>query len=203
FRCHRNCFVRKIMWCILFVLFVFLSITYFSSVVFPSVGSLTSEGWEDEDIPFKAECFNVSHPLHNFWLWITIYSHRLKEEASQILAEQVIGCDLCIGFHQSLEQSFVMTVSVFTSLISGASQFRTQEHPDAITPQGPRSTRTPLHHKSPPGTQEHPDAIGLEGPRSTQTPLDQEDPGVTKRYWTKRTQMYPKHHWTRRSQKYP
>ncbi|KAL6041022.1 hypothetical protein STEG23_019162 [Scotinomys teguina] len=68
---------------------------------------------------------------------------------------------------------------------------------------GPRSTRTPLHHKSPPGTQEHPDAIGLEGPRSTQTPLDQEDPGVTKRYWTKRTQEYPRRHWTRRSQKHP
>ncbi|KAL6066100.1 hypothetical protein STEG23_017582 [Scotinomys teguina] len=48
-----------------------------------------------------------------------------------------------------------------------------------------------------------PDAIGLEGPRSTQTPLDQEDPGVTKRYWTKRTQKYPRHHWTRRSQKHP
>ncbi|KAL6034879.1 hypothetical protein STEG23_037405 [Scotinomys teguina] len=68
---------------------------------------------------------------------------------------------------------------------------------------GPRSTRTPLHHKSPPGTQEHLDAIGLEGPRSTQTPLDQEDPGVTKRYWTKRTQEYPRRHWTRRSQKHP
>ncbi|KAL6038239.1 hypothetical protein STEG23_034912 [Scotinomys teguina] len=62
---------------------------------------------------------------------------------------------------------------------------------------GPRSTRSPLHHK------EHPDAIGLEGPRSTQTPLDQEDPGVTKRYWTKRTQEYPRRHWTRRSQKHP
>ncbi|KAL6037797.1 hypothetical protein STEG23_001800 [Scotinomys teguina] len=79
----------------------------------------------------------------------------------------------------------------------------TQEHPDAITPQGPRSTQTPLQHKPPPGTQEHPDTIGLEGPRSTQTPLDQEDPGVTKRYWTKRTQKYPRHHWTRRSQKHP
>ncbi|KAL6081955.1 hypothetical protein STEG23_002209 [Scotinomys teguina] len=63
----------------------------------------------------------------------------------------------------------------------------TQEHPDAITPQGPRSTQTPLQHKPPPGTQEHPDAIGLEGPRSTQMPLDQEDPGVTKRYWTRST----------------
>ncbi|KAL6037613.1 hypothetical protein STEG23_028984 [Scotinomys teguina] len=68
---------------------------------------------------------------------------------------------------------------------------------------GSRSTRTPLHHKSPPGTHEHPNAIGLEGPRSTQTPLDQEDPGVTKRYWTKRTQEYPRRHWTRRSQKHP
>ncbi|KAL6043806.1 hypothetical protein STEG23_014023 [Scotinomys teguina] len=61
---------------------------------------------------------------------------------------------------------------------------RTQEHPD--------TTR----HKSPPGTQEHPDAIGLEGPRSTQTPLDEEDSGLTKRYWTKRTQKYPRRHWT-------
>ncbi|KAL6084731.1 hypothetical protein STEG23_022238 [Scotinomys teguina] len=78
-----------------------------------------------------------------------------------------------------------------------------KEHPDAITPQGPRSTQTPLQHKPPTGTQEHPDTIGLEGPRSTQTPLDQEDPGVTKRYWTKRTQKYPRHHWTRRSQKHP
>ncbi|KAL6045008.1 hypothetical protein STEG23_012821 [Scotinomys teguina] len=68
---------------------------------------------------------------------------------------------------------------------------RTQEHPDAITPQGPRSTQTPLQHKPPTGTQEH------------RTPLDQEDPGVTKRYWTKRTQKYPRHHWTRRSQKHP
>ncbi|KAL6085788.1 hypothetical protein STEG23_027248 [Scotinomys teguina] len=87
-----------------------------------------------------------------------------------------------------------------TENISGV---RTQEHRDTITPQGPRSTQTPLQHKPPPGTQEHPDAIGLEGPRSTQTPLDQEDPGVTKRYWTKRTQKYPRHHWTRRSQKHP
>ncbi|KAL6092668.1 hypothetical protein STEG23_038223 [Scotinomys teguina] len=47
------------------------------------------------------------------------------------------------------------------------------------------------------------DVIGLERPRSTQMPLDQEDPGVTKRYWTKRTQKYPRHHWTRRSQKHP
>ncbi|KAL6091029.1 hypothetical protein STEG23_028417 [Scotinomys teguina] len=78
-----------------------------------------------------------------------------------------------------------------------------KEHPDAITPQGPRSTQTPLQHKPPAGTQEHPDAIGLEGQRSTQTTLDQEDPGVTKRYWTKRTQKYLRHHWTRRSQKHP
>ncbi|KAL6081751.1 hypothetical protein STEG23_016833 [Scotinomys teguina] len=78
-----------------------------------------------------------------------------------------------------------------------------KEHPDAITPQGPRSTETPLQHKPPAGTQEHPDAIGLEGQRSTQTTLDQEDPGVTKRYWTKRTQKYLRHHWTRRSQKHP
>ncbi|KAL6045175.1 hypothetical protein STEG23_013866 [Scotinomys teguina] len=32
---------------------------------------------------------------------------------------------------------------------------RTQEHPDAITPQGPRSTQTPLQHKPHAGTQEH------------------------------------------------
>ncbi|KAL6092609.1 hypothetical protein STEG23_028843 [Scotinomys teguina] len=75
---------------------------------------------------------------------------------------------------------------------------RTQEHPDAITPQGPRSTGTPSHHKDPehpdtfttqatrwdPGT---PDAIGLGGPRCNQTILDQENPEV------------PPHHWTRRS----
>ncbi|KAL6092670.1 hypothetical protein STEG23_038225 [Scotinomys teguina] len=93
--------------------------------------------------------------------------------------------------------------SVFVFFKSDPLCYRTQEHPDAITPQGPRSTQTPLQHKPPPGTQEHPDAIGLEGPRSTQTPLDQEDPGVTKRYWTKRTQKYPRRHWTRRSQKHP
>ncbi|KAL6076979.1 hypothetical protein STEG23_005052 [Scotinomys teguina] len=59
---------------------------------------------------------------------------------------------------------------------------RTKEHPDAITPQGPRSTRTPSHHKDPaqathwdPGA---PDAIGLGGPRCNQTILDQEDPEV-------------------------
>ncbi|KAL6039526.1 hypothetical protein STEG23_002333 [Scotinomys teguina] len=78
---------------------------------------------------------------------------------------------------------------------------RTQEHPDAITPQGPRSTRTPSHHKDPgaPGrhhttrTQEHPDTfttqatrwdpgtpdtIRLGGPRCNQTILDQENPEV-------------------------
>ncbi|KAL6081134.1 hypothetical protein STEG23_032825 [Scotinomys teguina] len=78
---------------------------------------------------------------------------------------------------------------------------RTQEHPDAITPQGPRSTRTPSHHKDPGAprrhhttrTQEHPDtfttqatrwdpgtpdAIGLGGPRCNQTILDQENPEV-------------------------
>ncbi|KAL6033646.1 hypothetical protein STEG23_009748 [Scotinomys teguina] len=76
-----------------------------------------------------------------------------------------------------------------------------QEHPDAIPPQGPRSTRTPSHHKDPgaPGrhhttrSQEHPDTfttqatrldpgapdtIGLGGPRCNQTILDQEDPEV-------------------------
>ncbi|KAL6064952.1 hypothetical protein STEG23_034878 [Scotinomys teguina] len=66
---------------------------------------------------------------------------------------------------------------------------RIQEHPDTITPQGPRSTRTPSHHKDPgapdtfttqatrwdPGT---PDAIGLGGPRCNQTILDQENPEV-------------------------
>ncbi|KAL6086102.1 hypothetical protein STEG23_012699, partial [Scotinomys teguina] len=78
---------------------------------------------------------------------------------------------------------------------------RTQEHPDAIVPQGPRSTRTPSHHKDPGAprrhhttrTQEHPDtfttqatswdpgtpdAIGLGGPRCNQTILDQENPEV-------------------------
>ncbi|KAL6065796.1 hypothetical protein STEG23_019501 [Scotinomys teguina] len=63
---------------------------------------------------------------------------------------------------------------------------RTQEHPDAITPQGPRSTRTPSHHKDPgaPGrhhttrTQEHPDAITPQGPRSTRTPSHHKDPGA-------------------------
>ncbi|KAL6036264.1 hypothetical protein STEG23_024000, partial [Scotinomys teguina] len=78
---------------------------------------------------------------------------------------------------------------------------RTQEHLDAITPQGPRSTRKPSHHKDPgaPGrhhttrSQEHPDtfttqamrwdpgapdAIGLGGPRCNQTILDQENPEV-------------------------
>ncbi|KAL6050076.1 hypothetical protein STEG23_036819 [Scotinomys teguina] len=47
---------------------------------------------------------------------------------------------------------------------------RTQEHPDAITPQGPRSTQTPSHHKDPGGTW-HLDAITPQGPRNTQTPL--------------------------------
>ncbi|KAL6088370.1 hypothetical protein STEG23_008581 [Scotinomys teguina] len=51
---------------------------------------------------------------------------------------------------------------------------RTQEHPDAVTPQGPKSTRTPSHHKDP-GT---PDTIRLGGPRCNQTILDQENPEV-------------------------
>ncbi|KAL6031913.1 hypothetical protein STEG23_010139 [Scotinomys teguina] len=78
---------------------------------------------------------------------------------------------------------------------------RTQEHTDAITPQGPRSTRMPSHHKDPGAprrhhttrSQEHPDgftaqatrwdpgapdAIGLGGPRCNQTILDQENPEV-------------------------
>ncbi|KAL6035855.1 hypothetical protein STEG23_034839 [Scotinomys teguina] len=50
----------------------------------------------------------------------------------------------------------------------------TQEHPDAVTPQGPKSTRTPSHHKDP-GT---PDTIRLGGPRCNQTILDQENPEV-------------------------
>ncbi|KAL6031347.1 hypothetical protein STEG23_006887 [Scotinomys teguina] len=54
-----------------------------------------------------------------------------------------------------------------------------------------------------PGTQEHSDASGPEKPRSTQMPLDQEDPGVTRRYWTKKTQEHPRRHWTRKSQKHP
>ncbi|KAL6091185.1 hypothetical protein STEG23_015435, partial [Scotinomys teguina] len=52
-------------------------------------------------------------------------------------------------------------------------------------------------------TQEHPDAIGPERPRSNQTPLAQEDPGVTRLHCTKRTQEYPRRHWTRRFQKHP
>ncbi|KAL6093543.1 hypothetical protein STEG23_006649 [Scotinomys teguina] len=58
---------------------------------------------------------------------------------------------------------------------------RTQEHPDAITPQGPRSTRTPSHRKLPqlhPRTQEHPDAITPQGPKSTRTPSHHKDPGT-------------------------
>ncbi|KAL6037289.1 hypothetical protein STEG23_015162, partial [Scotinomys teguina] len=62
----------------------------------------------------------------------------------------------------------------------------TQEHPDAITPQGPRSTRTPSHRKDPgaPGrhhtarTQEHPDAVTPQGPKSTRTPSHHKDPGT-------------------------
>ncbi|KAL6093605.1 hypothetical protein STEG23_031949 [Scotinomys teguina] len=63
---------------------------------------------------------------------------------------------------------------------------RTQEHPDGITPQGPRSTRTPSHRKDPgaPGrhhtarTQEHPDAVTPQGPKSTRTPSHHKDPGT-------------------------
>ncbi|KAL6094226.1 hypothetical protein STEG23_022271 [Scotinomys teguina] len=58
---------------------------------------------------------------------------------------------------------------------------RTQEHPDAITPQGPRSTRTPSHRKLPqlhPRTQEHPDAVTPQGPKSTRTPSHHKDPGT-------------------------
>ncbi|KAL6084952.1 hypothetical protein STEG23_028300 [Scotinomys teguina] len=76
---------------------------------------------------------------------------------------------------------------------------RTQEHPDAITPQGPRSTRTPSHRKDPgaPGrhhttrTQEHPDAITPQGPRSTRTPSHHKDPGAPGRHHTTRTQEHP------------
>ncbi|KAL6090354.1 hypothetical protein STEG23_021791 [Scotinomys teguina] len=108
----------------------------------------------------------------------------------------------------SLSPSYLSPLESRPSHLLGPRSTRTpshhkEEHPDAITPQGPRSTQTPLQHKPPAGTQEHPDAIGLEGQRSTQTTLDQEDPGVTKRYWTKRTQKYLRHHWTRRSQKHP
>ncbi|KAL6034997.1 hypothetical protein STEG23_021942 [Scotinomys teguina] len=76
---------------------------------------------------------------------------------------------------------------------------RTQEHPDAITPQGPRSTRTPSHRKDPgaPGrhhttrTQEQPDAITPQGPRSTRTPSHHKDPGAPGRHHTTRTQEHP------------
>ncbi|KAL6055156.1 hypothetical protein STEG23_028162 [Scotinomys teguina] len=90
---------------------------------------------------------------------------------------------------------------------------RNQEHPDAITPQGTRSTRTPSHHKEPgapgrhhttrstrtpshhkdPGaprrhtttrTQEHSDAITPQVPRSTQTPLQHKPHAGTQEHWT-------------------
>ncbi|KAL6038793.1 hypothetical protein STEG23_030864 [Scotinomys teguina] len=57
---------------------------------------------------------------------------------------------------------------------------RTQEHPDAITPQGPRSTRTPSHHKDPGA----PDAITPQGPRSTQTPLQHKPHAGTQEHRT-------------------
>ena len=41
----------------------------------------------DGDIPFRAECSEVS-PLHIFQLWVSICSHLLKEEASLMMAEQ-------------------------------------------------------------------------------------------------------------------
>ncbi|KAL6084726.1 hypothetical protein STEG23_025226 [Scotinomys teguina] len=70
-----------------------------------------------------------------------------------------------------------------------------------MTPQGPRSTQMPYHHKDPGALGHHhatryqkhpdtfttqatrwdpgaPDAIGLGGPRCNQTMLDQEDPEV-------------------------
>ena len=45
----------------------------------------------DGDIPFRAECSEVS-PLHIFQLWVSICSHLLKEEASMTAARQ--GTDL-------------------------------------------------------------------------------------------------------------
>ncbi|KAL6055375.1 hypothetical protein STEG23_016955 [Scotinomys teguina] len=70
--------------------------------------------------------------------------------------------------------------------------YRNQEHPDAITPQGSRSTRTPSHHKEPgaPGrlhttrTQEHSDAITPQVPRSTQTPLQHKPQAGTQEHQT-------------------
>ncbi|KAL6032927.1 hypothetical protein STEG23_010916 [Scotinomys teguina] len=64
---------------------------------------------------------------------------------------------------------------------------------------GPRSTRTPSHHKDPgaPGrhhttrTQKHPDAITPQGPRSTRTPSHHKDPGAPGRHHTTRTQKHP------------
>ncbi|KAL6084623.1 hypothetical protein STEG23_004765 [Scotinomys teguina] len=49
-----------------------------------------------------------------------------------------------------------------------------QEHPEAIGPEGPRSTRMPLDQK----VQEHPDTIGPGGPNCNQMILDQHDPGA-------------------------
>ncbi|KAL6060998.1 hypothetical protein STEG23_003354 [Scotinomys teguina] len=84
----------------------------------------------------------------------------------------------CRSYCSHTEDAIGINVNSDCNLKNITGYTRTQEHPDAITPQGPRSTQTPLQHKPPPGTQEHPDAVGPGGPRCNQTILDQEDPEV-------------------------
>ncbi|KAL6084293.1 hypothetical protein STEG23_030600 [Scotinomys teguina] len=55
---------------------------------------------------------------------------------------------------------------------------KTQEHLDAIGPEGPRCNQTIWTKR----TQKHPDVIGPGGPRSTQKLLDQEEPGAPKQH---------------------
>lgn len=43
----------------------------------------------DGDIPFRFECSQVSHSLHNVWLWICIFfSQLLQEEVKTLVLNQ-------------------------------------------------------------------------------------------------------------------
>jgi hypothetical protein len=44
----------------------------------------------DAHVPLKAKCSAISQSLDTVWLWVSVFSHLLQEEASMMLAEQII-----------------------------------------------------------------------------------------------------------------
>lgn len=65
------------------------SSSYLLSVSF-SVRFFVPEEEFDAHVPLKAKCSAISQSLDTVWLWVSVFSHLLQEEASMMLAEQII-----------------------------------------------------------------------------------------------------------------